>query len=184
VNGYDVALFVHLLGAVTLFAAFGILQGGGVRVRRAATVDHVRLWITLLRAAVPLFPLAFAALVIAGLYMTVDVWGFSTPWVLVALGTVAVMIGVGTGIVGRGMNRMGTTVADAHDGPIPSDLSTVVADPRIWLSLFGLNGAAIGILWLMATKPGWVESVGVPLAFAGAGIVIGRVILTRERRVA
>lgn len=42
VTAYNLALFVHLLGAVTLFGGITIIQWGGARLRAAVTVEEVR----------------------------------------------------------------------------------------------------------------------------------------------
>jgi hypothetical protein len=179
-RAYDVALFIHLLGAITLFVAFGIIQRGGARVRQAQTLDHVRLWLDLLRTTAPMFPAAFVMILGAGLYMTADVWTFTTAWVLVSLVAVAVMVVVGAAVVGRGLNRMGAAVAIASEGSLSPELRTAVLDPITWISSFALNGLALGSLWLMATKPAWGQAIAVPIAVAAAGAIAGAVVVRRD----
>lgn len=179
-RAYDVALFVHLLGAITLFVAFGIMQRGGVRVRRAETLDHVRLWLGLLKTTPAMFPAAFVMILVAGLYMTAEAWTFTTPWVVVALVVVAVMIVVGIGVIGRGLNRMEAAAAAVGEGSLPPELRKLIWNPVTWLSVFALNGMAIGTLWLMAAKPGWVASVAVVLGLAMVGMLVGLIIVRRE----
>jgi hypothetical protein len=173
VRAYDVVLFVHLLGVVTLFAAFGIFQLGGARLRRAATVDHLRLWLGLLRATTATFPIALLVILAAGLYLADDAWSFSTPWVVVAFVAVVVMLAVGGVVIGRGLNRLGAAAAGAGDGPVPATMRRLVSDPATWVSSLALNGMAVGVLWLMATKPGWGGSVGVVAALTVAGALLG-----------
>ncbi|MGH2820322.1 MAG: hypothetical protein ACRDJ5_06690 [Actinomycetota bacterium] len=178
---YDIALFIHLLGVVTLFVALGIMQRGGARVRRAETSEHVRLWLGLLQTTPNMFPGAFAMILIAGLYMTVEVWTFTTSWVVVALVGVAVMVAVGVGVIGRGLNRMGAGVADVGEGSLPAEVRELIADRATWVSVFALNGLALGILLLMATKPGWTQAIAVPIAFAAAGGTVGTAVIRREK---
>jgi hypothetical protein len=169
---YNVVLFVHIVGVATLFAAFGAMQIGGSRVRHAQSVEQAGLWLGLLRVAGSLFGVAFLLILAAGLYMTVDVWTFSTPWVDVALVGVGIMIVLGGGVVARGLGKMGAAVAAADPGPLSQRLRDVIADPVIWASNFMAMGIAVGNLWLMTNKPGWVESVIVVVALAliGAGL--------------
>ena len=58
-TAYELALFAHLLGVVTLFAAIALVEAAGARLRRSADVQHVRLWVNLTRTAAPLFPVAY-----------------------------------------------------------------------------------------------------------------------------
>ncbi len=55
VTGYNVGLFFHLLGVVTLFGGVTIIQLGGARLRAAATIEEVRLWLGLLRMTGAMF---------------------------------------------------------------------------------------------------------------------------------
>jgi hypothetical protein len=181
VRAHDVALFIHLLGVITLFIAFGILQRGGARARQARTVQHLRLWLDLLRTTAPMFPAAFVMILGAGLYMTADVWTFSTEWVLVALVAVGVMMAVGFGVVGRGLNRMGAAAANASEASVSPELRAVVVDPTTWVSASVLNGIGLGVLWLMVSKPGWGEAIIVPIAFGVAGAIAGSAALRRDR---
>lgn len=170
---YSVVLFVHVLGVVLLFAAFSATQLGGARLRRAESTEHARLWLGLLAVSGPMFGVAFLLIVAAGLYMTNDLWGFSTSWIVVALVTVGIMLVVGTGVVGRGLSKMGTTAATAPDGPLSPELQAVIQDRAVWTSLFTMNGFGVGVLWLMTTKPGWTESIVVILALGLIGAILG-----------
>jgi hypothetical protein len=181
VRAYDVVLFVHLLGVVTLFAAFGIFQLGGARLRRAATMDHLRLWLGLLRPTGAIFPIALLVILVAGLYMADDAWSYSTPWVVVAFVAVVLMLAVGGVVITRGLNRLGAAAAGAGDGPPPAPLRRLAADPATWVSSFALNGMAVGVLWLMATKPGWGGSVGVVTALTVAGALLGTAVVRAPR---
>jgi hypothetical protein len=78
-TAYALALFAHLLGVVTLFAAIALVETAGIRLRRAATVEQVRLWVDLTRSAAPLFPVAVLTVLGSGLFMAADSWTFNTP---------------------------------------------------------------------------------------------------------
>src|SRR5712691_12354665 len=65
-TGYTAALFVHLLGVVTLFAGIALQQSGAARLRAATTADEVRLWIGFLRPTAATFPAAVVILVGSG----------------------------------------------------------------------------------------------------------------------
>ena len=65
----SIALFVHLLGLITLFSGFAVAQRGGAQLRRARTVEQVGLWIGLLQQAPAMFTAGAIMLLVSGLYM-------------------------------------------------------------------------------------------------------------------
>jgi hypothetical protein len=170
---YNVVLFVHVLGVVMLFAAFSATQLGGAGLRRAGSTEQARLWLGLLAVTGPMFGVAFLLILAGGLYMTVDVWNFSTSWIDVALVTVGIMLAVGMGLVGRGLSKMGRMAAAAGDGPISPELRAAIEDRAVWISTFTLTGFGVGVLWLMTNKPGWIESIVVVLALGLVGAALG-----------
>src|SRR5688500_7505984 len=101
VIAYELALFTHLLGVVTLFAAIALVETAGARLRRAGNVQHVRLWVDLTRTAAPLFPVALLTVLGTGLFMAADSWTFTAPWVVVAIAGLIVMGGIGGSVQGR-----------------------------------------------------------------------------------
>lgn len=170
-SAYNVALFVHVLGVVALFVAIGVQQWGGAQVRRAATLEHLHLWLGLVGASQNLYPAAIVLLLAGGLFMAGTAWSFTAPWIVVALTGLAAMIALGILVVGRRFAAIETAASAGGSGPLPADVARLVARPALWACLFALNGTAVGILWLMTNKPGWVGSiaiVAVVTAVAGA----------------
>jgi hypothetical protein len=134
-TAYELALFTHLLGVVTLFAAIALVETAGARLRRAGNVQHVRLWVDLTRTAAPLFPVALLTVLGSGLFMAADSWTFTTPWVVVAIAGVIVMGGIGGSVQGRHFAAIGRTARATEDGPVPQHLSELIAAPAVWVSL-------------------------------------------------
>lgn len=179
-NTYNVVLFVHVLGVVMLFAAFATTQLGGAQLRRAGSTEQARLWLGLLKVTGPMFGIAFLLILAAGLYMTVDVWNFSTAWIDVALVTVGIMLVVGNAVVGRGLATMGKTAGGAPDGPLSLELQTMIQDRAVWTSVSTLNGFGVGVLWLMTNKPGWTESIVVVLLLGLMGAALASAAMRRK----
>ncbi len=176
-QAYDFALFVHLLGVVTLFAAVTLVQAGGARVRRAATVEHVRLWLGLVRPTRVMFPVASLVLLATGLFMTAEAWTFATPWVAVSIVGLVAISGVGGAVQGRHLAAIAAAAAAAKEERLPSGLARLVGRPAPWRSGFAVNGTAVGILWLMTTKPGWLGSVTVVLGLTLVGGIAGSAVV-------
>jgi hypothetical protein len=175
-SGYRIALFVHLLGVVTLFGGIVLLQRGVARLRAATTVAEVRLWTGFLRPAGPMLPAALAILLASGLYMTARAWTVRTPFIAVAIITILGMAAVGAGIIGRRLRAIGRDAAAAGGGQIPPDLERLIQTPGAWIALSALNGAALGVLWLMTNKPGWAASVSVIAVSVVIGGIFGAIV--------
>jgi len=65
------------------------------------------------------------------------------------------------------------SAAGASSGPLPADLAGRIADRGRRIVLAAINGAAIGIVWLMVVKPGWAGSVVVTVVGGGLGATVG-----------
>lgn len=182
-NAYELALFAHLLGVVTLFAAIALVETAGARLRRATRVEHVRLWIDLTRSAAPLFPAALVTVLGSGLFMTADSWTFTTPWVVVATAAVVVLGGIGGSVQGLRFATIGRTAAAAQDGPVPQHLTELVGAPALWVAVVAPDVATLGILWTMATKPGWAGSIVAVAGLAIVGALVGYLSGGGRRRV-
>jgi hypothetical protein len=175
---YTIALFVHLIGVVVIFIALGIGQRAGARMRGARSIEHVRLWLGLLKVTTPMFPTALVLLLGSGLFMTADSWSFTTPWVGVSIGAVLTVGAVGAGLAIRGFGRMETAVEAALE--MTDEIRSVLDDPSTWAALFAVNGMSLAVLWLMVVKPGWMQSLVLPTAFSVVGVVLGS--MTARRR--
>ena len=73
---YQIALFLHILGALGFFIAIAILYTSVLGVRRAQTVQQIKLWTGAAAPAIRLiFPIASLVILVAGLYMAGDCLG-------------------------------------------------------------------------------------------------------------
>jgi hypothetical protein len=181
-TAYELALFAHLLGVVTLFAAIGLVETAGARLRRAATVEQVRLWVDLTRWAAPLFPVALLTVLASGLFMTADSWTFTTPWVVVAIVGVVALGGIGASVQGRYFAAIGRTAAATQDGPVPRRLNELIAAPTLWIAVVAPDIATLGIVWTMATKPGWTGSIIAVAGLATIGAIAGYTLSNRRQQ--
>src|SRR5690242_3844784 len=97
---YTVALFLHILGAVTIGAADALLLVGLLRARGARTVAEVRLWSGLAEGSGRMIPLAVIVLLLPAVYMVVTAWGWATAWIDVALGALLILPLLGRTVLG------------------------------------------------------------------------------------
>jgi hypothetical protein len=175
-SSHEVAMFVHLLGVITLFGGIGLQQRGGTRLRQATTVGEVRQWLGLVRPTGRMLPAAVVILLASGLYLTAEAWTLATPWIATATVTVLAMAAVGAGMLGRRFRAVGIASADTTEGPVPLQVAGLLRAAGVWAALSGMNGAALGVLWLMTNKPGWATSVGVVVGATVIGAGVGAIL--------
>jgi len=177
---YEIAKVVHFMGLIALFGFFVVWSRAGRKLRAAATANEARTWLTLLDMTRPMLPSGAVMLAASGIAMAALRWRGAHPFV--AVGLVAVLlIWLGWAIVGvRHLRAMRAAVGDSA-GPVPASAAAVILDPAPWGVLGLLNGAALGVLFVMTTKLGWVAAVAVVVALAGIVGVAFTVGVRRQR---
>lgn len=166
---YNVALFLHIVGVLALFAAFGVLLAGMVGMLRASTVERARAGAGLAHGIGPVFPIPNALILLAGLYMAATEWGWTTPWIDVSLVGLLVMALLGRFVIGSRIEAAYEAALAAPEGPIPDALHRRRADLGLWTTVLTFVSVVVGIVFLMVVKPGLA---GV-LATIGIAVVIG-----------
>lgn len=173
-TGYEFALFLHICGVIVLFSAISLELVAGRQLFGARDVATVRTWTGVLAVNGRLFPIAVLVLIATGLFMTFDTWEITTPWVLTSLITLIGMSGLGSTVQGRRLQAVHQSAAALPDGPTAAPLQAQILDPVMWTSIGASDGAGLGIVFLMTTKPGWLGSLAVVVVAALVGAAIGR----------
>lgn len=138
---YAIALFVHIVGALLLFALLTV-EGVGLRTGiAAAPINRV------------MGPISALAILVPGLYMTVTQWGLKgwiavsiTSWVLIAVGGAITGISVMRGRMGKRtatlswLARVGMATGVVFDMTLKPDVLVAVVAVLVGLVL----GAAAG----------------------------------------
>jgi hypothetical protein len=176
---YGVALFIHILGVISLFGAFVLLQRVGAQVRAAESSEQLKLLMGILRALGNMFTTATVFLLASGLYMTARVWTFTTSWVVVGIATILMIMVLGSAIPGKRLAAIGAAAGSAPPGPLSDDLRQATRDPQLWMVASMNSTAAMGVIWLMTNKPGWLWSIVIVVVLAAAGAFGGRSMAAR-----
>jgi len=179
-NLYTVSLFIHMIGFISLFGALVLLQNAGARLRASTTWQEARNLLELLRVTRGMFAAGGVLLLASGLYMASARWSLVMPWVMVATVMVVLFAVLGAVVVGGGIVRMGRAASEA-EGPISEEGRALLTGPGVWTAICAMNGGALGIVWLMVAKPGWAESIGVPLALTVIGGFAGWTVARAKR---
>lgn len=153
---YAAALFLHIIGAILLFATLTV-EGVGLRdARRAASLEHLRRSAGIAELTRLVGPASGVLILVPGLYMVATTWGW-VPWVLIGLATwifvavLATVNGIRLASIGR--------AAGADSNQFSSELAARVRDPLLLASWRLRAALVLGVVFLMTVKPSLVGAL-------------------------
>jgi len=171
---YPFALFLHIVAVLGLFIATGIEWTTLFGVRSAKNVAQVRQFMNVNTAFELVFPVAALLILVAGLYMTFTVWGWSQAWINVSLLALISMGILGPTINARRMKAIHISAELTPDGPVPASLKKQINNRVLWTTVQAMSFADLGIIYLMTIKPGWIESIVVIIVTATVGAIVAQ----------
>lgn len=166
--GFDsIVHFLHIVGALGYFVAFGLEWASLAYLRRALTAEEARQWLGLRTWVQRLGPASLAVILPSGFYMMAITAGW-VGWIIVALAALVVIA-----ILGVSLTRLRTLAMEkaisAEKGLLSAGRQQRLGDPLLWTSLLLRTAIALGIVFLMSVKPDLVGS----LATIGIAIALG-----------
>lgn len=171
---YNVALFVHIVGALSLFIAAGLEWVALDRMRRAQTAEQIREWVGALRPIKHLLEAGALMILVAGLYMAFVRWGWTTAWLDVALIAFLTMSVVGPRVIARRFGTIARLASEAPNGPLSVELAWQIHDPVLIRAVRTLAMADVGVVFLMTLKPDLIGSLTVMALATALGLVVSR----------
>ena len=175
---YDIAVFVHVLGVIALFGGFIIHHRAGARLRAASTVEEASPWFALIDATKEMFPGGLLMLLVSGIYMTYVRWRSMPPFIVVGLVAWVVIMICGAVFAARQSRSIKAALAGTS-GSLTESQRVVIHDRMPWLVVAVLNGMALGLVFLMSTKPSLLVSLVSLVVPALAGVFVGASVLKR-----
>jgi uncharacterized membrane protein len=181
ISGYTIALFLHIIGAIGFFLDAGIWLFGLATLQRAQRVEQVRSTLTLVARSGPVAGISLVVLLAAGIYMTVNGWGFEQGWIRIAMLSVFLLIVLAAAVIEprrRALTRLATA---APDGPLSAALAQRAQDSVLSLAVYVQAALLLGIVFLMTTK----LAVGASLIAMAVVLVLGLALgwlVSRTRR--
>lgn len=172
---YSILLFLHIVGALGLFASLALEQAGLVNIRRAQTNAQAREWLSLLRALQRIQGPSALVLVATGLYMMATRWSHQA-WAGLGLVGMVLMAIIGVAVTGRRMKAIGRALP-AGEGPLPGAIRARLDDSALGTSASVRVALALGIVFNMSVKPMAGGAVATLVVAAGLGLLAGQ--LTR-----
>jgi hypothetical protein len=169
---YSISLFLHIVGALGIFAALAFEQAGLFNLRRASTNVQAREWLSLLRTLQRIQGPSALVLVATGLYMMTTRWSHEA-WAGLGLVGMVLMAIIGAAVTGRRMRMIGPAVP-ANDGPLPAALRDRLDDPALRMSASVRAALALGIVFNMSVKPATGGAVAALVIAAALGVVVAQ----------
>ena len=172
---YSVALFLHIVGALLFVTA---LTGEGTalfHLRQATTREELKTWEGVALLGRVFGPASIVLILLPGLYMMFDSWGW-VPWIAVGLfGLLLIaVIGASTGI------RFGLLVHSAAAGSsVSHDIRTRLRAAIFVVSWFTRVSIALGVVFLMTSKPQLVPALLALIIAAAVGSATGAMVARR-----
>jgi hypothetical protein len=163
---YTLALFVHVIAAMSVFSALGVEGVALVQARRASKEAEVQLALAALRSVRWFASLSLLLALASGIYLGVTLGSAQGAWLGVSLFSVVLVAVIG----GRMTLRRITQLHDARGARPPQ---VPLRDPVLWRSFTLRTALLVSIVFQMAVKPTAVASVVVMGVSVGLAWLLG-----------
>ncbi len=168
-DGYRLVLFLHLCALLGAIGTSALLHFAELRLRAADTVAAVRMWAGLIEKGARVFPIALLVLLGSGAYLVDRSWTWSSGWVDASLAGVAVLFVVGAGVLGGRSRALKRELATTPEGAVPARITQVTREHIAGIASWTNTGIALGIVFVMTTKPALAGSLAALAVAAGLG---------------
>ena len=170
---YTISLYLHILGALTMFFAIGIEWLCLINLRKSETRESILTWLNCFSILKKIFPVAFFLLLIPGIYMMTEIWVDAAWAILGIIGLLSLSVS-GSVLSGKKMIAIKKEAAQGEDKFPLSRLSQKVRDKYFWNSFLIRGFVTIGIVFLMTFKTDFVDSIIVLLISILVGYLAGQ----------
>lgn len=172
---YALALFLHVVGVVGIFAGLAIWLFSAVVLWRAENVEQVRVIAGPTVSAGNVVVGGIVILAAGGFTMAWLAWGIQAAWLDVATVAFVLLAPVGALAIDPRVKAIARLAGTAPDGPLPAALRVRTHDPVLHIGLYAYVVYLLGIVFLMAVKPDLVTSLLVMAAALALGVGSGAV---------
>ena len=169
---YTLALFVHIVGAIGIFAGLSVWAFGVAGLRRARHVEQARLLAALVTSASSVVVGGILILGVAGFYMALTVWGVTAAWIIVATIGFLLLAPGGLLILERRMRAIAALARATPDGPLPEPLAARTRDPILATGLCVYIACLFGIVFLMTNKPALSDAIAAIVVSVALGLLL------------
>ena len=153
---YRIALFLHVTGALLLFAAMAIEWLFVINIRKATAIENIKKSFFNYAKLKAIGSIAIFLILIPGIYMTALVWK-NASWILIAFIGMILLAVIGGALTGRKMKGIKKVVSNENN--ISAELRSLINDNSLILSLKIRTAVLMGIIYLMTVKPDLTGSI-------------------------
>jgi hypothetical protein len=172
-DSYGVVLFLHLCALLAAIGTAAVLHFAELRLRAADSVAAMRGWARLIENGAKVFPITLLLLLGSGAYLVQRRWAWGAGWIDAALVGVAGLFLVGAAVVGGRSRALTQELRGAEDGGVSAHLTRIARDHVGGIASWSNTGLALGIVFVMTTKPGLAVSFASLAVGAGLGVAAG-----------
>ena len=165
---FSAVLFLHLLGAVSLFIAYGIEWTASSLFRNASTTEQARSWLRVFKVSPPLSGVGLGVVLLSGGYLASLSGAMRQGWIPATLIAIFVALVLGFALILPRMKRIRAELPSGNE-PVSAQLRERLSDPVLLTAIRVRVMVVTGIVFLMAAKIPLVPSL-VALSIA---IVLG-----------
>ncbi len=165
---YTIALFFHITGTLLLAASFAIEWACIRGLRNSRTLDEARICLIPYSKLPMIGGIGSAVILLAGVYMTFDEWGWA-EWIIVSFVGWVILGATGGIITGKKMRAIEEALKQ-EDRRLDT-VQSITADPAVTASFWVRITMLLGIVYMMTAKPGLWESVIVLLISILLGLI-------------
>ena len=167
---YLIALYIHITGALAMFAGLGMEGIVFKHLKNAASPQQAVPWLGSMKILRIVFTYATISLLLTGVYLVILSWGWNS-WVLTGLVLLVALSGYGS-TSGKKIGMSIASLINSSDQSIPSKVRKVIGSP-LMMTIYKLKiTIALGIIFMMTTKPGWIGSMVTVAAAIAIGFLI------------
>jgi len=154
----SIVLFLHLLGAVSLFIAYGIEWTASALFRNAATTEQARSWLRVFKVSPPLSGVGLGVVLLSGGYLASLSGVMKQGWISATLIAIFLALVLGFALILPRMKRIRAALPSGNE-PVSAQLRERLSDPVLLTAIRVRVMVVTGIVFLMAAKIPLVPSL-------------------------
>lgn len=170
-DGYHIALVVHLLTLVAAGAVSAIVHLAESRGSHAATIGEAVPWHRIAGAAAKYFPIIIVLLFASGSYMVTagGGWSWSTGWIAAGIVACVLLLAVGA-YIGTRARRAAFALKKLASQPGGAAAAPPPHDPVVSVLSWSNTGLAMSVVVVMTLKPELIDALGTLVAGMAIGV--------------
>lgn len=167
---YTIALFLHIVGALGMFAGFAIEWVALLSLRKASEIQAAKQWLGIYAGIGRIGGPAGILLILSGFYLSISTWGFPV-WIHFTFVLIILMVLIGIFMSGRYIMALGKQISSSVT--LLPEQKARLNDTKFLYSLALRTALALVIVLLMTVKPEFVGSiVSLILGVGIAGLLV------------